>query len=130
MVLRTSFAVDNEAFTQVAGNPGGTAGDAIINNSDTPVGWIFEYQGGAPQTIELDDTRQRNRFNDDEESDHVITDGGTLVANGTEVESESLHVFEELDSSGNPTGNTVNVWVFFPRGSYPRRLGDWLRHTA
>jgi hypothetical protein len=116
MALRTFFAVDNEAFTQVAGNPGGTAGDAIINNSDTPNGWIFEYQGGAPQTIELNDTRQRSRFNDDEPGDHVITDGGSLVANGTEVESESVHVFEELDSSGNPTGNTVNVWVFSKGG--------------
>ena len=111
MVLRTFIAVDNEAFTQVAGNPGGNAGDAIINNSDTPIGWVFEYQGDTPQTIELDDTFRRNRFDDDEESDHVITDGGSLVANGTEVESESLHIFEELDSNGNPTGNTVNALI-------------------
>ena len=119
MALRTVIAFDNELFTFISGDPRYEVGDGLLNNSDTQNGAIFEFQGGvAPETVVIDDTLNTNVFDDDEEQDHVVVDGGSLVANGTEVESESLHIFEELDSDGNPTGNFVNVWVFSQNGDF------------
>lgn len=55
-------------------------------------------------------------FNDDEESDHIIVEGRGLVANGTEVESESFHFVRALDANGNPTGPTITITVFSQNG--------------
>jgi len=118
MVLRTFGAFDNEAFTIDPNSPRGTTGDPIINNSNVQVGTIFQFNAGYPsQIITLDDTsRNTNVFDDDREDDHVITDGGTLVANGTEVESESYHYMRQLDANGDPFGPRITLTVFSQNG--------------
>ncbi len=118
MVLRTFGAFDNEAFTVDPGSPFMTPGSPVINNSSTPVGTIFTYQAGFPsQQITLDDSSSNpDLFNDDDEDNHVITDGGTLVANGTEVESESYHYLRLLDENGIPTGPRITITVFSQNG--------------
>jgi len=118
MVLRSFAAFDNEAFTVTPGSPSGTPGSAIINNSSTPVNQIFEFNAGFPyQTITLNDTSSTpDVFNDDDEGNHVITNGGSLVSNGTEVESESYHFLRQIDSSGNQFGPTITITVFSQNG--------------
>jgi hypothetical protein len=119
VVLRSFAAYDNEAFTIDPSSPSGSVGAAIINNSSTPVGRIFTFSNGyAYQTITVDDTSSEpDVFNDDEEDQHVITNGGTLVANGTQVESESYHYFRLLDDDGNPTGPLITITVFSKNGT-------------
>ena len=120
MVQRMFGAFDNEAF-RVVSSPGGfpPAGSPIINNSSTPRRTVFEYSDAFPvRNILLEDTSSTpDIFNDDEEDDHVITDGKGLVADGTEVESESYHFVRLLDSSGFPTGPTITVTVFSQNGN-------------
>ncbi len=120
MVLRTFGAFDNEAFTVVSGPGGLPTGSPIINNSSTPVNTIFEFSSGFPvQVITLNDTNgppNDNVFNDDDEDNHVITDGGNLVGTGTEVESESFHFVRELDSNGVPFGPEIQITVFSQNG--------------
>lgn len=117
MALRTFFAFDNDSLLIDASSPFGTAGDPVINNSSTPDGTIFEFGSGySAQEITLDDTLQRNRFNDDEENDHIITDGSGIVANGTPVEAESLIELRALDSFGNPTGPVITLTVMSQNG--------------
>ncbi|MEO0632902.1 MAG: Hint domain-containing protein [Pseudomonadota bacterium] len=120
MVLRTFGAFDNESFTVVS-TPGNlSTGSPIINNSNTPVGTIFEYSDGFPiQVITLDDLNgppQNDFFNDDDEENHIITDGAGLVADGTEVESESFHFVRALDDNGDPTGPVITITVFSQNG--------------
>ncbi|MEL7091185.1 MAG: Hint domain-containing protein [Pseudomonadota bacterium] len=95
-------------------------GSPIINNSNTPVGTIFEYSDGFPvQVITLDDLNgppQNDFFNDDDEENHIITDGAGLVADGTEVESESFHFVRALDDNGDPTGPVITITVFSQNG--------------
>jgi hypothetical protein len=55
-------------------------------------------------------------FNDDEEGQHVITEGRGLVANGTQVESESYHYVRALDDNGNQTGPQITITVFSQNG--------------
>lgn len=117
MVLRTIIGFDNENFTFVSGDPTYTPGQGLINNSDTDVGAIFEWQGGAPRSIVVDDTANVNVFDDDDRFNHEIVDGDGVVTDGTFVESESLQTFEELDEFGDPTGNFVNVWTFSQGGT-------------
>ncbi|WP_170575804.1 Hint domain-containing protein [Ruegeria atlantica] len=122
MVLRSFFAQDSSSLiaTFVPGSADAndiTVGGSIINNSDTPDGTIFVYSGGTGTTVTLDDTGgSPNVFNDDQEDDHVITDGGGLVANGTQVESESIITVRALDENGNPTGPEIDVYVFSQNG--------------
>ena len=118
MVQRQFAAFDNEAFVVDNSSPNMTPGSAIINNSSTPVGTIFNFTGGYNyQSIILEDTsNDPDVFNDDDEGDHVITEGRGLVANGTEVESESYHYLRALDDNGNPTGPTITVNVFSQNG--------------
>ncbi|MCF2870462.1 Hint domain-containing protein [Octadecabacter sp. G9-8] len=119
MVQRQFAAFDNEAFTVSDSSPRLTPGSSIINNSSTPRGTIFEFTGGFEyQPITLDDTSSEpDIFNDDEEGQHVIVDGRGLVADGTEVESESYHFLRALDDNGNPTGPTITVTVFSQNGN-------------
>ena len=120
MVLRMFAAFDNEAFTVASGSPSGTVGDPIVNNSSTANGTIFEFNDAFPyQDITLDDTSSNpDVFDDDEEDDHVITDGSGLVANGTEVESESKHFMRLLDDNGDPTGPIITITVFSQNGQF------------
>ncbi|MEM6312202.1 MAG: Hint domain-containing protein [Pseudomonadota bacterium] len=127
MVLRTFGAFDNEAFTVVS-SPGNLAsGSAIINNSNTPVGTVFEFSDGfPPQVITLDDQDgppNDNVFNDNDPSDHIITDGAGLVADGTQVESESFHFVRLLDGNGNPTGPEIQITVFSQNGQFTNIWG-------
>lgn len=121
MVDRTLIALDNEVLQIAPGSPSGTPGSAIINNSDTPTGTIFVYQGGFPPVnVIIDDNggggTNRNIFEDDEEARHEVVDGGGLVADGTPVESESRLDLRALDSNGNETGPVISVYVFSQNG--------------
>ncbi len=119
MVQRQFAAFDNEAFVVDASSPNMPVGSAIINNSNTPVGTIFNFTGGFDyQTIELEDTSSEpDVFNDDDEGNHVITEGRGLVADGTEVESESYHFVRAIDeATGQPTGPTITINVFSQNG--------------
>ena len=120
MVLRTFGAFDNESFTVASGSTGLPVGSPIINNSSTPINTVFEFSSGFPVQVKtLDDLNAApsdDVFNDDDESNHIITDGGNLVANGTEVESESYHFVRELDTNGNPTGPVIQITVFSQNG--------------
>ncbi len=111
MVERKFIAFDNEAFV------GATSGVGIINNSDTPVNSVFTYVGGFPnEVITLDVTVDEDVFNDDLPDNHIITDGGSIIANGSRVESESYHFFQELDANGVPFGPTITITVFSAGG--------------
>ncbi|WP_152612045.1 hypothetical protein [Ruegeria sp. ANG-S4] len=57
-------------------------------------------------------------FNDDDPENHVITDGGGTVANGTEVEAESLINVRALDDEGNPGGSEITIYVFSQDGNF------------
>lgn len=118
MVQRQFAAFDNEAFVVDPSSPSLNAGSPIINNSSTPIGTIFNFTGGFDyQSIILEDTsNEPDVFNDDEEGQHVITEGRGLVANGTEVESESYHFVRALDANGQPTGPTITITVFSQNG--------------
>ncbi|KMW56634.1 Type I secretion target repeat protein [Candidatus Rhodobacter oscarellae] len=118
MVLRAFGAFDNEAFTVTGDSPFLPSGSPIINNSSTPIGTIFQYSDGFPvRNIVLNDTSDTpDIFNDDEEDEHVITDGKDLVANGAEVESESYHFLRPLDANGDPFGPRITVTVFSQNG--------------
>ena len=117
MPIRTFFAFDNGSLLVDASSPSLTPGDPVINNSSSPNGTIYEFGSGFnAQEISLNDTSQPNRFNDDREEDHVITDGSGLVGNGTEVEAESLIELRALDGDGNPTGPVITITVFSQNG--------------
>lgn len=118
MVERSIGARDNESLTIDASSPTGRPGLPIVNNSDTPVGTIFQFHGGFPNlTIRLDDTsRDVDTFDDDQAKRHVITDGQGIVPDGARVESESKHFLRALDDDGNPTGPTITVTVFSKGG--------------
>ncbi|MEM1065160.1 MAG: Hint domain-containing protein [Pseudomonadota bacterium] len=119
MVLRTFFAFDNASLLIDPSSPSGSPGSPVVNNSSTPNGTIFTYQSGfSAQSITLDDTFRGGRFDDDREEDHVITDGGGLVANGTEVEAESIIELRALDSGGSPTGPTITLTVLSQNGNF------------
>ncbi|MEM7546868.1 MAG: Hint domain-containing protein [Pseudomonadota bacterium] len=111
MVQQTVLAFDSEALLDTGGNP-------IINNSDTPNGTVFTYQGGfTAQQVTLDDTGgSPDVFDDDDEEDHQIIDGRGLVADNQEVESESVIVLRELDADGNQIGPNITVFVFSQGG--------------
>lgn len=118
MVLRVVSAFDNEAVTVHSSSPFLTAGTPIINNSDTPVGTIFEFSSGFPyQPIIIDDTGGGSeQFDDDSPNNHIVVDGKGFIANGTGVESESRHFIQALDANGSPTGPTITLTVFSQGG--------------
>lgn len=117
MALRSFFAQDNASLIVTSSPNGSIVNNPIINNSDTPNGTVFSYSAGTGTTVTLNDTRgDRNVFNDDLESRHVIADGGGIVANGTQVESESIIRVRALDGDGNPTGPEIDIYVFSKNG--------------
>lgn len=119
MVTRTIEAYDNELLTVASGSPSLRPGSAIINNSDSPDGTIYEFSGGAPVTVTLEDTSaNQDVFNDDDYGNHRITDGAGLVDTGKGVEAESLFYMRALDNCGNPTGPTITVRVYSQDNNY------------
>lgn len=113
MTVRTIEVYDNNFMTIASGSPSLTPGSAIINNSDTPNGTIFQFSGGSKVTLTLDDTSTNlDVLEDDDYADHTITDGAGLVATGMGVESESLIFVRALDEDGNQTGPTITITVF------------------
>ncbi|MBW4708797.1 Hint domain-containing protein [Roseobacter sp. YSTF-M11] len=119
MVLRTFIAFDNDSLVVTSSANGGLVGNPVVNNSDTPDGTVFQYSSASGTQIELNDTGGgASRFNDDNAGNHVITDGGGIVANGTAVESESILFLRALDSSGNQTGPEISVYVFSQNGNF------------
>ncbi len=125
MVLRTFFAIDNDNLVVTSSTNGSLIGNGIINNSDTPNGTTFTYSAGGGTSVTIDDAgafadaipEDNNLFfNDDETADHVVTDGGGIVANGQNVEAESTILLRALDAFGNPTGPTIELTVFSQGG--------------
>jgi len=119
MVSQTFVAFDSAALTVDASSPSLTPGSTVINSSSTPVGTVFVYNGGFAETITLEDSNtgpDADIFNDDDTANHVITDGAGLVANGTQVESESIITLQELDGAGNPIGTPITINVFSQNG--------------
>jgi Hint domain-containing protein len=104
-------------MTVTAGSPSMTPGSTIINNSDTPDGTIFQFSGGTPVTVTLDDTSANTDvLEDDDHTHHTIVDGSGLVATGMGVEAESLIYVRAIDGAGNPTGPTITIAVFSQDG--------------
>lgn len=122
MVLRSFFAQDSSSLVAVFVPDTADANDiavggSIINNSDTPDGTIFTYSGGTGTTITLDDTSgSPDVFDDDQPTGHIITDGGGIVTNGTQVESESMITVRALDDDLNPIGPEITIYVFSQNG--------------
>lgn len=118
MVLRSFFAQDSLSLIITASSNGSIVGGPIINNSDTPDGTVYQYSSGTGTTVTLDDTFEINIFNDDDPGNHIITNGGGIVANGTEVESESLINVRALDDDGDPVGPEITIYVFSQGGNF------------
>lgn len=125
MVNRTFIAFDNNAFTVDPSSPSGAAGSGIVNNSDTPVGQIFQFTDGfPPQTITVDDQGgDPDIFEDDDPANHSIVDGSGLVADGTAVESESIHTVRQIDANGDPFGPEIQITVFSQGGDFTNIWG-------
>lgn len=117
MVLRTFFAIDSESLVVTSSPNSALVGTPIINNSDMPNGTTYRFQGLGLQEVTLNDTSGGpGRFNDDQEDNHVIVDGGGLVTPGTGVESESRIFLRQLDVNGNPFGPVVEIFVLSQNG--------------
>lgn len=119
MVARTFFAIDNDSLIVTSSSSGGLVGNGITNNSTTPTGTIYEYSSGGGALITLEDTGgSLDTFEDDNSASHVITDGAGIVANGTNVESESMIVVRALDQAGNQTGPNITIYVFSQNSNF------------
>lgn len=118
MVARTFRAYDNDVMQIDAASPFGTAGNPIINNSDTPNGTIFTFSGTNRKIdVTVNDTQGgSNVFNDDQPNGHRILDGGGIVGTNARVEAESVMFFRQIDASGNPVGGPIRVTVFSQNG--------------
>ena len=117
MVARTFYAVDSEALT-VTYSTSQAVGDTVINNSSSPNGTQYVFnQGYSAKQITLEDTGgSTETFEDDAEANHVVTDGGGLVANGTPVEAESVIQLQEMSADGTPFGPVINIYVLSQNG--------------
>ncbi|MEP2470673.1 Hint domain-containing protein [Roseobacter sp.] len=119
MVLRTFLAFDNENFVATSSSNASLVGNAIINNSDTPNGTVFQYTAGSAQVVSLDDTGGNpDVFDDDRVNQHRIVDGNGLVDDGARVESESIIQLRELDDSGNQVGPIITLNVYSQGGDF------------
>lgn len=117
MALRSFFALSSSSMIVTSSSSASIVGNPIINNSDTPNGTVFAFTAGTGATVTLDDTGGSvDTLDDDDESNHVITDGAGLVSNGTEVEAESLIFVRALDTGGTPTGPVITIYVFSKDG--------------
>ena len=115
MSRRTFFAFDNNAML-IDGDPT----TPIVNNSAMPNGTVFSFVGGGGGEVTVRDRRgggsDPDIFEDDLPSRHIIRDGNGLVANGTQVEAESLVEIRALDAFGDPTGPVITLTVFSQGG--------------
>ncbi|MEL6477695.1 MAG: Hint domain-containing protein [Pseudomonadota bacterium] len=120
MVERTFFAFDNELLVIDPSSPSGTPGAPIINNSNTPNGTIFFFPvTGSAELITIDDTGgDPDIFEDGIPGGHTVVDGGSLVADGTGVESESILTLQQLDADGNLIGPPVTLNVYSQNGVF------------
>ena len=118
MVTRTLIVHDSANFVVTSSSSSAIVGNGVINNSDTPNGTIFDFTAGSARSVTLDDTGgSPNIFNDDDEDDHVITDGAGLVADGQNVEAESLIFVRAINDAGTAlTGPTITLTVFSQGG--------------
>ncbi len=112
MVARTLYVIDSDALT-VTYSTRQQVGDRIINNSDSPNGTQYLFGAGyTPQQVIIEDTGgSADRMEDDRYSQHKVTDGAGLVANGTGVEAESIIQVQAVDAGGAPTGPVINLYV-------------------
>lgn len=123
MVQRTFFAYDNDAMLVTASSSPGLVGNGIINNSDTPNGTRFVFQGGFfPRQVVVEDTFQSNLFNDDRGANHVVVSSPFQPA-GTRVDSESIIFLRAVDSNGTPFGPTIRLAVFSQPPSFQNVWG-------
>ncbi|MEP5762135.1 MAG: Hint domain-containing protein [Litoreibacter sp.] len=120
MVTRNLFVFDNAALTIDVTSPSGTAGSSIVNNSDTPNGTIFEFQSGFSRVdVEIDDDGgDLDTLEDDQADDHIVTDGNGFIANGTEIEAESIIELRALDANGNETGPVIELTILSQNGDF------------
>jgi hypothetical protein len=119
MVARSFVVFNNANLVVTSSSSASIVGNGVINNSSTPDGSIFAYTEGSGQSITLDDTGgDPDIFDDDDSANHVITDGGTLVANGANVEAESFILLRALDINGNQTGPVITITVFSQGGVF------------
>ncbi len=117
MVTRSVQVYDNEFLTVSGDSPFLTPGGSIANFDSSASGAIFEFQGGAPVTVTLDDTSaDPDVLEDSDPNNHTITDGAGIVADGTGVEAESTLFLRELDEFGNQIGPTITLTVFSQGG--------------
>lgn len=117
MVARTFVAFDNDNFVVTASSSAGIVGNGVINNSSTPDNTTFTYTAGSGEDVIVEDTGgSADVLEDDNEANHVITDGAGLVANGQTVEAESLIFVRALDGSGDPVGPVITITVFSQGG--------------
>ncbi|WP_299725243.1 Hint domain-containing protein [uncultured Tateyamaria sp.] len=117
MVARTFAAFDSESLVVQSSSSAGIVGNPIINNSDTPDGTVFTFDGSAAQNVTLDDTSGSvDTFEDDQSGGHTITDGAGLVSNGNGVEAESIIRIRALDIDGSETGPIIELTVFSQNG--------------
>lgn len=118
MVQRTILAAPSASLTVAANSPFLAPGNSIINNSSSPNGTIYNFNGGFAEIITIEDTNNPDVFDDDDRFNHIIVDGGTIVANGTTVESESLIVLRELNSDGELVGDEITINVYSQGGDF------------
>lgn len=117
MVTRSLQTYDDDFLTVASDSPFLAPGDAISNFNTSANGAIFEFQGGAPVTVTLDDTSaDQDVFEDSDFANHTVTDGAGLVANGSGVESESTLLLVELDEFGNQVGPVITLTIFSQGG--------------
>lgn len=118
MVARTFVAFDNDNFEVTSSTSAGLVGNGVINNSSTPNDTIFLYSAGSGEDIIVEDAGgSQEVLEDDDDVNHVITDGAGLVADGQTVEAESLIFVRALDGNGDPTGPVITITVFSQGGS-------------
>lgn len=118
MVERSFFAQDSQSLIITSSPNGSIIGDSIINNSSTPNGTIYQYSAGTGTTVTLDDTFEINVFNDDDPANHIIEDGGGIVADGAQVEAESQINVRALNDDGVPVGPEITIYVFSQDGDF------------
>lgn len=118
MAARSFYAIDSESLT-VTFSTTQAIGASVINNSDSPNGTQYVFGSGwSTRQITIDDTGGSvDTLEDDNNTAHVISDGGGLVTNGNGVEAESIIQLQELDATGTPTGPIITIVVFSQNGT-------------
>lgn len=116
MALRSFFAIDSASLTVVFSTTQ-SVGDPVANSSDSPDGSQYVFnEGFSTREITVDDAGGSvDTLEDDDEGNHIVTDGAGLVANGNGIESESLIQLQEL-IGGVPSGPVITIYVLSQNG--------------